>query len=300
MARRQLLALGLTGSQARRHLANGLWRTLLPGVYLTTVGPGSDHAVAWAALLYGGPGAALSHGTALWWDGTLDAAPGRVHVSIPERRRVAPQPGLRIHRSSGLAAAVHPSRTPTRTRIEHSVLDHLAAGDEGAVIDLLIRVTQRRLTTPERLLDTLAGRARHPHRWLIGDVLADVADGVQSPLERQYRRDVEGAHRLPSGHRNRREYDGRRSKYHDVRYGGYATVVELDGRAAHRPEDAFRDLRRDNALALSGETVLRFGWRDVVTRPCLVAAQVAQALERGGWTGGGRACSDACALRLVA
>ncbi|HEY5784021.1 MAG TPA: hypothetical protein VIT65_04530 [Microlunatus sp.] len=32
IARRQLLGLGLTGSQARRHLANGQWRTVLPGV----------------------------------------------------------------------------------------------------------------------------------------------------------------------------------------------------------------------------------------------------------------------------
>ena len=281
-------------------MANGQWRTLLPGVYLTSAGQVSARGAAWAALLYGGPDAALSHGTALWLDGVLDAPPGRVHLSIPERRRVAPQDGLVIHRSRSAAGSMHPSRSPARTRVEHSVLDHLAAAAEEVVIDVLIRATQRRLTSPARLRDTLAGRNRHPHRSLIGDVLADVADGVQSPLERRYLVDVERAHRLPTGLRNRQESDGARAKYHDVRYGDFSLVVELDGRAAHHPEDAFRDLRRDNVLALAGETVLRFGWRDVVGRPCAVAAQVAQALRLHGWSGDGRGCSDACTLRAAA
>lgn len=199
-----------------------------------------------------------------------------------------------------MAASVHPSRSPTRTRIEHAVLDHLAIADEEVVIDVLTRATQRRMTSPDRLRDTLADRIRHPHRSLIVDVLTDVDDGVQSPLERRYLQDVERAHRLPAGLRNRRESDGVRAKYHDVRYGDFSTVVELDGRAAHRPENAFRDLRRDNVLALAGETVLRFGWRDVVGQPCAVAAQVAEALRRHGWSGGGSACSDACILRAAA
>lgn len=300
VARRQLLELGLTGSQARRHLANGQWGTLRPGVYLTTPGQLSDHGSAWAALLYGGPGAALSHGTALWLDGVLDAPPRRVHLSIPGCRRVSPQDGLSIHRSMTAAASVHPSRSPTRTRIEHAVLDHLSAAGEEVVIDVLIRATQRRLTSPARLRNTLADRTRHPHWSLIIDVLVDIADGVQSPLERRYLPKVERAHRLPAGLRNRREDDGARAKYHDVRYGEFSTVVELDGRAPHRLEDAFRDLRRDNVLALADETVLRFGWRDVVGRPCAVAAQVAEALCRHGWSGAGRACSHACTLRTAA
>lgn len=74
IGRRQLLAVGLTGSQARRYLANGQWRTVFPGVYLTHAGPVSGHGIAWAALLYAGDGAALSHGTALWLDGVIDTA----------------------------------------------------------------------------------------------------------------------------------------------------------------------------------------------------------------------------------
>ena len=47
---------------------------------------------------------------------------------------------------------------------------------------------------------------------------ADVVDGVQSTLERRYRRDVERPHGLPRGFRNRSEGDRGRRRYRDVRY----------------------------------------------------------------------------------
>ncbi|HEY5882689.1 MAG TPA: hypothetical protein VIU11_27510 [Nakamurella sp.] len=230
----------------------------------------------------------------------LDATPGCIHVTIAEARRVKPQLGLRVHRSAWTSESVHPGRTPTRTRIEHSVLDHLVTADEECVVDVLTRATQRRLTTAPRLEDTLAGRTRHPHRSLINDVLADVEQGVHSPLERRFLRDVEHAHGLPCGLRNRGEASATGTKHHDVRYRGWSTVVELDGRIAHPVEQAFRDLRRDKMAALSGDTVLRFGWRDVVGRPCEVAAQLTAALQGRGWPGTPRPCSDTCELRTAA
>lgn len=39
VSRSQLLSLGLSRSQARRNVANGRWRLLLPGVYATFTGP---------------------------------------------------------------------------------------------------------------------------------------------------------------------------------------------------------------------------------------------------------------------
>ena len=56
-------------------------------------------------------------------------------------------------------------------------------------------------------------------------------------------------------------------------------VIELDGRLGHdSAAGVWRDMERDNQHALSGRTVLRFGWSDVVDRPCGVAKQVAAAL----------------------
>lgn len=296
IARPQLLAAGLTRSQVSRYLANRRWQVLFPGVYLTHTGPVSRRSVAWAGLLYAGAGAALSHGTALWWDGIVDEPPGAIDLTIPSARRVAPQPGLRVHRSSAIAARTHPSRVPVRTRIEESVLDHLESAEAQGVIDVLTRATQRRLTTAPRLRAALAQRARHPQRSLIAQILADVDVGAASPLEHRYLRDVERPHALPPATRNQADRTGAGNRYHDVRYRTWAVVVELDGRAAHPITEAFRDLRRDNSLVLAGETVLRFGWVDVATRPCAVAGQVGQVLRRGGWAGRPRPCGPRCGI----
>ena len=118
-------------------------------------------------------------------------------------------------------------------------------------------------------------------------LLTDVADGVESPLELRYLREVERPHGLPRGKRQHRA----RGTARDVYYSEFATVVELDGRIGHEGAGVLRDMRRDNRSALFGEATLRYGWADVTERPCLVAAEVAAVLSRRGWTDVPRLCS---------
>lgn len=59
-------------------------------------------------------------------------------------------------------------------------------------------------------------------------------------------------------------------------------MIELDGRRGHTGE-RFRDMARDNLHAQTGWTTLRYGWTDVVTRPCSVARQVTTVLKAAGW-----------------
>jgi hypothetical protein len=151
---------------------------------------------------------------------------------------------------------------------------------------------------PRSVLLAMRDCGRLRHRPLLCDLLGQVREGVQSPLELRYRRDVERAHGLPSGARNRPERVGGTGapRYRDVRYRGYSLVVELDGEAAHPLELRWRDRLRDNDTALAGDMTLRYGWVEIVTRRCLVAAQVAGGLRRGGWSGEPRGCGPACAL----
>ena len=109
-------------------------------------------------------------------------------------------------------------------------------------------------------------------------------------LELRYARQVERAHRLPRGCRQRR----RGSWYDDVAYTAFGVMVELDGRAAHAGERMFRDHRRDNAAVLSGAKVLRYGFADVTRRPCVIAGEVAAVLLAGGWSGRPRPCRPEC------
>lgn len=160
------------------------------------------------------------------------------------------------------------------------------------------RACGRRLTTADRLSAALAARPRMRWRRELRAALSDIDAGCHSLLELRYLCDVEREHRLPAAKRQvARLRDGGRW-YDDVHYWSFGVRVELDGRAAHPTESRWRDARRDNAAVADGDTVLRYGWADVVDRPCMVAAQVAAVLRRTGWTGRPVPCARPhCALR---
>jgi hypothetical protein len=102
----------------------------------------------------------------------------------------------------GDVAQLHLS--PPRVRIEPALLRvaSLAPGEDGTVAVLADGCQSGRTTAP-RLAAELATIGRIPRRDLIQDVLADVADGALSALERRYLRDVERAHALPRAGRQR-------------------------------------------------------------------------------------------------
>jgi hypothetical protein len=147
---------------------------------------------------------------------------------------------------------------------------------------------QRRMTTPERLRSRLGQRSRHAHRALLVNMLADVAEGAESPLELRYLRTVERPHGLPRGDRQNSRAGLRYIR--DVLYDEFALLVELDGRDGHSDVGRFRDMNRDNLHALRDELTLRFGWFDIAARACLVAFQVFTVLSRRGYDSPFRRC----------
>jgi very-short-patch-repair endonuclease len=152
----------------------------------------------------------------------------------------------------------------------------------------------RRLTTPELLGKTLAARTRMRRRKWITAALQDAADGVHSPLERNYVHGVERAHGLPAARRQARRRHGSGTRYLDNLYEQYAVCVELDGSAAHPAEGRWRDTRRDNANLAQGVRTLRYGWLDTTEHRCRTAAEIAAVLRRHGWTGTLRPCGPNC------
>ena len=152
----------------------------------------------------------------------------------------------------------------------------------------------RRLTTPELLGKALAGRARMRWRGWVAAALQDAADGVHSPLERQYVHGVERAHGLPPARRQARRRHGSGHRYLDNLYEEYGLCVELDGSAAHPAEGRWRDTRRDNVNLVQGARTLRYGWPDVTGHRCRTAAEIAAVLRGQGWTGTLRRCGPSC------
>jgi very-short-patch-repair endonuclease len=228
----------------------------------------------------------LSHASAAELAGLAEPS-DLIHVSVPTWRRIAPRQGIVLHHRQHVDALRHPGRVPPQTRIEETVLDLCeAVGSIDQAVGWLTRACGRRLTTAPRLLRAMTSRTRVRWRAEMTEALADVAVGCLSVLERRYLRGVERAHGLPTGVRQAVRRTPVGTRYDDVRYVEYATIVELDGRVAHPDDQRGRDRRRDNVAVAAGDRVLRYGWSDVTDAPCAVAAQVATALRQAGWTGG--------------
>jgi hypothetical protein len=286
---------GISCRQMRDLVRSGRWQRLQFGVYASFTGQPTHEAILWAAVLRAGPWAILSHETAAELDGLLDKHSKLVHVTVPEPQHRPPVAGIAIHRSSRDIGVRRQGRLPPRTMTEETVLDLAQkATSFDDVVSLLARACQRRLTTPFLISETLGQRAKTRWRAEIELALRDVGNGVHSPLEYRYMRDVERAHGLPVAERQAPAQQRGRAIYRDARYRGYGVVVELDGRASHPDEQRWQDRHRDNAAAATGVVTLRYGWADVTERPCETAREVAAVLGSRGWPGGLRQCGPSC------
>ncbi|GAB3871585.1 hypothetical protein ACFPIJ_41505 [Dactylosporangium cerinum] len=285
VTRRQAVEAGVSLGTIRSHVEAGRWVPMFDGVFRTFTGDVSRRASCWAVLLRAGPGAALSHDTAAELHGLVDQPSDLVHVTIPGHRRMRPLPGVVVHHRARLAATVQPGPALRRTRVEDTTLDlaELERRLESA-IGWLTTACGRGLTTPDRLATALRRRRKMRWRRLPESTVGDAAAGARSVLELRYLRDVERGHGLPAGRRQARVRQAGATRYRDVEYRPFATVVELDGRAYHPEELRRQDQRRDNATAAGGQRTLRYGWADVAT-PCATAIQVARTLRAGGWKG---------------
>jgi very-short-patch-repair endonuclease len=303
IARWQAASAGLPPHVIDTRLRQGRWQSLYQGSYAAFTGTPPRLSVLWAAALRGGPDAVLSHQTAAQIDGLTDKVTGLIHLTTATSQRLnitaaerhPAVPGLRIHRSGRLAVARHPLRIPPRTRIEETTLDLVDLSTSlDEAMSWLSGACGRRLTTAAILQDALAQRARMRWRPLLSEILDDITDGTHSALEHRYVRDAERAHHLPVAIRQHRTLRNQRTQYRDNLYKKYRLIVELDGQLAHPGAGRWSDIRRDNANLVSGILTLRYSWTDLLTRPCLVAGEVAVVLQSRGWAGRLAACGPPC------
>ncbi|HEV3390082.1 MAG TPA: hypothetical protein VG057_13785 [Solirubrobacteraceae bacterium] len=140
----QLSALGIDSWLIARWVASGYFHQVFPRVYAVGHRAPSVEADLTAALLYAGPGAMLSHATALWWRGLIDHQPWPIEVSTPRRCRSLD--GVKVHGRRTLVRDWH-KQLPTTT-VEQALLDFaaraplarvryvLANADHGKVLDV--------------------------------------------------------------------------------------------------------------------------------------------------------------------
>jgi hypothetical protein len=298
VSRQQARDAGWPAGTIDGRLRTGSWQRLHRGAYATFTGDPSREARLWAAVLRAGPGAALSHQTAAEVHGLIDKPVKQIHISVPAERRPVQHrkiPGITIHRSRGLVPEWQPPWRLPRSTVEDTVLDLVtAARTFDDAYGWISRAIGRRLTSPQSLSKALAARRRMRWRAWITAALEDAADGVHSPLERNYVHGVERAHRLPKAHRQAKRRLGSGNRYLDNLYEDWGVCVELDGIAAHPAENRWQDTHRDNANLVQGTETLRYGWPDTTEHRCRTALQIAAVLRRHGWTGNLRPCSPTC------
>jgi very-short-patch-repair endonuclease len=295
LSRQQAVAAGMPPAGIDSRLRSERWQRLQQGVYATFTGTPSRQALLWSALLRAGPTAALSYQTAAELHGLTDKRSGLIHITVAASQRVTPIAGVVLHHSRALARTVHPAASPPRTRVEDTVLDLAqAAASFDDAFGWLSRAVGRRLTTAERLREALESRSRVRWRRDLAVGLGEVSAGVHSPLEYRYVTNVERAHALPAARRQALIVVAGHRRYVDNLYEDARLAVELDGLAAHPPEQRWADSHRDNELLHAGVATLHYTWHDVHEGSCGTAAEVARVLIMRGTAVRVRSCGPGC------
>ncbi len=101
----QLKKRGLSTSAIGRRSASGRLHRIYPGVYAVGHRALCTEGRLLAAILYAGPGAALSHASATHWWEPLPSLPHTTDVTSPRQRRSLP--GVRVHRATTVERLIH-------------------------------------------------------------------------------------------------------------------------------------------------------------------------------------------------
>ena len=185
VSRQQALSCGMSHSAIASKVKGGRWRQVYPGVYATLSGPVGRDAQLWAAVLYAGKGAQLSHETAAEVNGLTERRSRLIHVTIPAGRRVKQPPGVKIHLSAYLdLKARFPRGVVPHTLVEETIVDLVdAATSIDEACGWVTAAFGRRLTGAEALRTTLAARKKLRWRDRLDEMIVAAAGGAHSVLE---------------------------------------------------------------------------------------------------------------------
>ncbi|OAI39036.1 hypothetical protein AYO39_03295 [Actinobacteria bacterium SCGC AG-212-D09] len=273
----QLCALGIGETTIRRWCAAGYLYQELPRVYAVGHTAASTETELSAALLYAGPGAMLSHGTAAWWLELLKFPPPAMHVSTP--RRIIDHGGVRVHGRRRLERMEHrglPVTTPSQ-----ALLDFAATGPRG-LLRLALANAEYHDMLDSSELQRIMGRG------VAGSAALHEALAIHLPELASTRSEPERLllefcerHGFPIPLVN--EYLN--GWLVDAYWPDRRLVVEIDGPRGHRsPAQLQRDHQRDLELRLAGFLVLRYTRRQLIESPAAVAADLRRILHPApGW-----------------
>lgn len=281
----QLRSLDVGEATIDRWARAGYLYPRLPGVYAVGSAARTVESDLWEAVLYAGPGAMLSHGTAAWWRDLIDFPVYPRHVSTPRRKRALP--GIAVHgRRPELDRQRHKG-IPV-TSIAQTVFDLAASGELKLVRKALANLDYAHsLHAPA--IRAMCGPGRPGSvalQWAIENYEPLFAQ-TQSPLEDDY---IELCEELdiPKPDRISVRVLGIPS---DAVYYDAMLIVELDGVGNHHSAaQVYRDRCNDKTLRDAGWLVLRYTTKQLAKDPEGVRDEIIRELtQRAGLAGRARA-----------
>ncbi len=277
--RAQIVALGVDTAVIARWKRDGYLHLVHPGVYAVGHRGGGVESDLAAALLYAGPGAMLSHATALWWHGLIEAQPWPIQVSTARRRRSLH--GVEVHSERRIERVWH-KRLPS-TSVEQALLDFAAVAPLDRVRHALANADYRKVLDLEALRGILgAGRPGSTRLRTALKRHEPKLARTRSPLERLF---------LPLCERFGVPLPDDVNVWIegvlvDAVWWKQKLVVELDGRDNHSSwAQIQRDRSNEMRLRGAGFDVLRYGTVQLDEQPALVAADVIGRLSRRAMPG---------------
>jgi predicted transcriptional regulator of viral defense system len=247
----QINALGVDDKVVADWKRQGYLHRVLPRVYGVGHSARSYEADLASALLYAGPGAALSHATAAHWLGLLDQPPRAIHVSTP--RRCRSQPGIVVHRERAASRIWH-RRLPL-TPLPQLLLDLAATEPRRRLRQALANADYRNLLDA-RAVRAALGRGRPGSaklRQALTEHLPRLAR-TKSDLEIAFLELCESAG-IPLPETNERVAGWEV----DALFRSHRIAVELDGYGNHRsPAQIKRDRRKEMDLRGAGLQPVRY------------------------------------------
>ena len=261
----QLRAIGLNREAVRHRVGRGYLHPVHHGVFAVGHRAVTLHGRYMAAVLAGGPHAALSHRSAadLW---ELRIGSGRISITVPHPRAALPKT-LRVHRSRMLLPAdvteLHGIRVTTVARTLLDLAGVASTRELARAIDTAERRDLFDLTAVDDLL--ARARGRRGTSGLRQAVAAWRPRWTRSELEDRFLALVDEAS-LPEPQHNVLLQGEVAQHEVDALWPEPGLVVELDSFAYHRTRrDRERDAATDADLELAGYRVMRLTWDEATT-----------------------------------
>jgi very-short-patch-repair endonuclease len=272
IARWQLERCGISGTTISRWAASGRLHRIYPGVYAVGHKALCTEGELLAAILYAGPGAALSHASAAHWWKLIPYSPKTTHVASPRRRRSVA--GVRVHHVSRIDRLMH--RGLPVTPVARTLLDFASVAPLDRVRRAVAEADYLRLLDLDALDETMgAGRAGSArlkralslHRPEYARTLGPAEDLLLDLCRR---------HRLPFPEVNVPVGPDKV----DALWRDAHLIVEVDGGDGHATRAQMqRDRERDLRLRAAGFSVVRYSGRQVTRKRPAVAADIRRALQ---------------------